>query len=745
MSVATAGVGDRVDRRLSAWLPGDRQPGPTLLRTVALACALGVIGSYVSVLREITRVVGGTDQLLAIVVTAVGIGLLVAPFVSERVVIPLSALAWVGALLLYFSVAGIDLPTLVAQLDSVLSDVLTLARGLNLIRVVEARTMALAYAPVPAFLTWYLALRGRYAAAVVPAGLALCFLVLTGDASMGPTLAGAVAATGTVAFGELARRNAGFEALDVLTIVLVTMILCALFVPFVPGGGESPLVEGSGPGTLEGSIAGTPDRSLISGSVELSPEVRFTIDSEEPAYWRTGIYDRYTGDEWITTGGSTAYDGPLSTPPGRTDRLTQTVTVESPVQVMPAAASARSIDGEMTTFTEVDEHGQIYPSVPLTEGDQYTVESAVIDLDPSRLHSAGSEYPESIAARYLQQSDGQSDAFAARTDAIVEGADSPYETALRIESHLRDSKSYSLDVDRPDGDTASAFLLEMDEGYCVYFATTMVMMLREEGIPARYATGYTEGEQIDGDTWVVRGTDAHAWPEVYFPGVGWVPFEPTPADERDDVHQDRLESARENDNPDVDTDESEPEGPDPSNETQPGENESTTDPTDESPSTGTGNETVGETGGANGGDSSGESGFDVPTPSPEQLAMALLLVLGLAAAGYRSGLSRVVVGTIRLYWQRRSGEPARDAERAYRRLEILLGRRYRPRRPAESPRAYLDALSSEVTLDERVYDVALTRERATYGSGVTPADAEAAIDAVDALVGRYGPTGGRHE
>ncbi len=65
----------------------------------------------------------------------------------------------------------------------------------------------------------------------------------------------------------------------------------------------------------------------------------------------------------------------------------------------------------------------------------------------------------------------------------------------------------------------------MDEGYCVYFATTMVTMLRTQGIPARMTVGYTSGQRIDENQWVVRGLNSHAWVEVYFPDQGWVQFD----------------------------------------------------------------------------------------------------------------------------------------------------------------------------------------------------------------------------
>lgn len=72
----------------------------------------------------------------------------------------------------------------------------------------------------------------------------------------------------------------------------------------------------------------------------------------------------------------------------------------------------------------------------------------------------------------------------------------------------------------------------MDAGYCTYYATTMVTMLRSQGVPARFVVGYTTGEQVGDDRYRVRGLNSHAWVQVYFPDVGWVRFDPTPAGPR---------------------------------------------------------------------------------------------------------------------------------------------------------------------------------------------------------------------
>ncbi len=105
-----------------------------------------------------------------------------------------------------------------------------------------------------------------------------------------------------------------------------------------------------------------------------------------------------------------------------------------------------------------------------------------------------------------------------------------YDQALAIQSYLRDPTRFTYDTSSSEarGDAVSAFL-DSGHGYCLQFATTMVMMLRSIGIPARLSEGFLPGTAASDGTFVVRGADAHAWPEVYFAGRGWVRFEPTPA------------------------------------------------------------------------------------------------------------------------------------------------------------------------------------------------------------------------
>ncbi|MCU4743927.1 transglutaminaseTgpA domain-containing protein [Natronoglomus mannanivorans] len=759
----------------------ERGLSPKTFRLLALGGVGILTASYINVLQDVTAVVGGTQQLFTLVILMLAGATVLAHTISPKTATVLSVVAGALGFAYYLTATGVGVGVVFSSTDKLLSDTVALATGLSLLQMMEAGIWTLGFAPGPVFLSWYLVLRGRYTLSVIPGGIALLFLVLTGDATLLPTLLGTMGAIAAVGFGELERYRGTIMQADVLAILFAVMIVLSLSITLVPGGTSGPafLVESDHDGTLEGSITSSPDRTTIAGDVDLSPEVRFTVHSEEESYWRTGIYDRFTGDGWVRTGQTEAYDGAIAPPPGETETVRQTVFAEGPLDVMPTAPHPVDIEGDIRENTELTMHGQFHPSEPLIEGDVYNVESAVVNASAEDLEKVGTDYPASVEERYLQRTEDTSSEFEARTAEITADADTPYETAVAIERHLRSSKGYSLNVTRPDGNVAEEFLLEMDEGYCVYFATSMTQMLRAEDVPARYVTGYTSGQQVDDNEWVVRGLNAHAWVEVYFPDHGWVAFEPTPGDTRDSVHNERLEDAREDEEDNIDTERSEDV---PVSETETETADSDALPFEETDGLGSDTDTEGNETSPIGGDGpapeqmpdqygpidprtgqgydpnsstfdetdfetddeSDETESETPLYAPENVALGIAVLIGLAAGAHRTGATRRVSREAQLQWHGFQRSPEADTERAYRRLELLLERRYRPRRPGESTRQYLDSLSQVgYSFDDRVREVGRLYERSTYGGGVSREEADEAVALVDAMAREELPLVGR--
>jgi len=726
------------------------------IRSLALASVLVLTASYVSVLYGITQVVGGSRALFALVLV-----MFVAATVLARLIRPLTAAALALAaagigFAYYLTSAGVTPSVVVTAADTIISDTVALATGLSLLQVVQAGIWTLGFAPAPVFLSWYLAMRGRYGLGVAPGGAALGFLVLTGDAGALVTVIGTLAAIGAIAAGELERHGSSLGQTDLLAALFALAVVLSLSVTVVPGQPAAPTHLSQGePGTLEATLDTAPQRSGIAGPVELSPAVRFTVESDQRSYWRTGVYDRFTGDGWVRTGRSSGYDGHLASPPGEYETVKQTITPKTELGVMPVAPQPIGLEGDVTRRTTVSGHSQPRPETPLSAGESYTVVSAVVDPDPAALRAAGTDYPDTVTDRYLQLPESTSSEFRTRTAEVTADAETPYETAVAIERHLESSKEYSLSVSKPDGNVAEAFTTEMEAGYCVYFATAMTQMLRSEGVPARYVTGYTSGEQVDDDTYVVRGLDAHAWVEVYFPAHGWVRFDPTPGDSRDAVHTDQLEQARDADSQNVDTEESDdvtvsdepsdPTGNEPLEQPEPDPNETTDmDDLNESTPATQGNETNETPSDPDTGTSGSDSADDAPlvTITRETAALGLVALVGFAAGARRTNATTRLRRELGIYWHGRRQNPDRDAERAFARLERLLARQYRPRRRSESARAYLHALSTlsmaadatdATPIDPRTERVVEYYERTTYGNGVSRTEADDAIAIVDDL------------
>ncbi len=125
-----------------------------------------------------------------------------------------------------------------------------------------------------------------------------------------------------------------------------------------------------------------------------------------------------------------------------------------------------------------------------------------------------------------------SDEVSSLMDEVYDGAEDTYDRMRRLENYLRSLKYTDSPGPLPDGmqvagDFLDYFLLESKSGYCTHYATAFVLLARAEGIPARYVQGYIADTSSSGPV-SVDSSMAHAWPEVYYEGAGWIPYEPTP-------------------------------------------------------------------------------------------------------------------------------------------------------------------------------------------------------------------------
>ena len=173
-------------------------------------------------------------------------------------------------------------------------------------------------------------------------------------------------------------------------------------------------------------------------------------------------------------------------------------------------------------------------------GEPYEVTSAISSAGPEELRGANSTYPAWVQERYLQLPPDLPQRVNDLAARVVGGVHTPYDKASAVENYLRSNYPYNLRVDPPpfNADGVDHFLFTLREGYSEYFGSTMAVMLRTVGVPARLAVGYTTGDEIgEEDLFSVTDSHSHAWVEVYFPDFGWIPFEPTPGKSLPGVYQ----------------------------------------------------------------------------------------------------------------------------------------------------------------------------------------------------------------
>lgn len=717
-------------------------------RLLAIVSGTVLLGASASVLYRVTDVLGGRPWLLLAIVAGIGLATIGSRGLPTRVGIGLGALLLVvglGAYLLLIPRAYYALFTL----ERVYVDLTALGTGQSVLLLLNADRWAIAVAPAPAFLVWYLTLRRAYAAAALAGGLALGFFALTGDAGRTTTVVGMTAGLALVGFGSIDRWDGTTEQMQDLGLLLVLAIVVARVVKVVPGSEQPAIGGGDGdPASIEARLVEESGRIEIGGSITLSEEVRFTVSAPEPAYWRTGAFDRYTGNGWARSG-RTRSTRRADPPPGATSSLRQTVRIESSMTVMPAAWKPMEVLGDPADRIGVTPLGGFRPVDRFTPGDTYTVVSFQPEWTPETLDDAGGRDPPGVLDRYLQLPDSTPARLERRARAIAADAETRLATARSIERWLKREKRYSLTTRSVGWDTADAFVFEMDRGYCVHFATAMAVMLRTVRIPARLAVGYHTGERVAEGRWRVRGLDAHAWVEVFFPSVGWVTFDPTPGDARAEAHRTWL--AR--DQPLVDPDAEPVDTPTPT----PTVTESTGEPAaSPTPSAETNVENATVNASADpmalpyGGDAleayyASDAGFDpdapdgestpsdgdaaAPAPRPiwERDRVSVVAgALGLVLGAYRLG---VLDRTAALDLAGPDGATPAPviAGRAAARLERRLGRTHRDRAPEETLRQYVEAIGRDHAVDDRVWRVVELYELVRYSDGGTVADAREAV------------------
>ena len=327
-------------------------------------------------------------------------------------------------------------------------------------------------------------------------------------------------------------------------------------------------IEGEGPATSDYYGA---DLLNLSGAISLGDDIVFTVDAPPNGYryyWRSRVFERYSDGQWSPSADLRITD---RSPPvqilmnsevsgAARQRIQQRFTVgTASSRIFYAAPQPESIDRDGRIdliYTDRPDNTSMNVSVlrplkVLRRGDTYQATSLISTATANQLRRAGTNYPAWVTGANLYIGVPNTRVWELARQIVEEAeAGNPYDRAKAIETWLRNNIAYNETVSAPprNVDTVEWVLFDVREGYCTYYATSMIVMLRHLGIPARLAAGFSQGSfDTDAGHFVVREREAHTWVEAYFPGYGWIEFEPTSA--QAPIHRDGDELAQEQEAP----------------------------------------------------------------------------------------------------------------------------------------------------------------------------------------------------
>ena len=326
----------------------------------------------------------------------------------------------------------------------------------------------------------------------------------------------------------------------------VAAVVIALFVPLlVPGLRDHKLFSGGGGGGEELVTLPNPLVQMNSDLRRKAPVhvLTYRTTDPDPQYLQVYVLSNLTSSTWTLApaGGEPVQNGKLPATPGLSGRtptsaqttkitLSRGLTTGGPGKAsflpLPYPARSVSVGGDW----RADPRTLTMFSAQSLGGLSYTVTSREVSPSVRQLEQSG-EVPNGIANNYLNVP-ATFLPLSKLAQRITQGQTTLYGEAVALQRWFTQSGkfTYSLDVNEPD--TAKAltnFLTKDRRGYCQQFAFAMAVLARLLDIPSRVVVGYTEGSPIGHDRWDVRTSDAHAWPELYFQGAGWLRFEPTPS------------------------------------------------------------------------------------------------------------------------------------------------------------------------------------------------------------------------
>ena len=369
-------------------------------------------------------------------------------------------------------------------------------------------------------------------------------LTSLGSTDVAMVLAWLVSTIVVLVFPRIERPRRGGASWGV-TAASVPLAMC-LFAAGALGGvhlGDGPGVGEPGTEGAEGGPDAGPNDPLRSSlSVDMTQRPRlserelFTVSTDVATFWRTNVFDVWNSWEWSRSNlevaavstGREVITPPREQPSGEVIEVRQDYELLADALALPASPIVRRVD--IDSPTALIGGTDLASLREVGAGTRYSIDSEIVAADEEDLGAARNvELPGEIAARYLDPGP-VGERTAALASEFTADASQPWAVGREIEDWLGRNTRYSLDAPTspPGSDVVEHFLFESRLGWCEQIASSLVVLARLRGVPARLAIGYVPAERTRlGDRWLVRERDAHAWAELWIDGVGWVPIDPT--------------------------------------------------------------------------------------------------------------------------------------------------------------------------------------------------------------------------
>ncbi|MFT3854869.1 MAG: DUF3488 and transglutaminase-like domain-containing protein [Ilumatobacteraceae bacterium] len=322
------------------------------------------------------------------------------------------------------------------------------------------------------------------------------------------------------------RRTIGSVLPATLACATIAAVAAGLLAPRLPGATSGALFDTHNQGSDATQVL-NPLVDIRSHLIQRANVQVFTVQATAPAYWREIALETFDGTQWTPTDGEPLRPatGELADV-GAGTPIDQTITIAGlGGKLVPAAFAAGTTSTDGLLFAD-DTQTVVLDSDVLSRGQVIQLTSVRTDPSPDQLRLA----TVSAAPRrelYQLPSSFPDEALGLAED-VTAAATNPYDKMIALQDWFRNNFTYDLSVQAGNSDDAIRNFLRIRRGYCEQFSATFAAMARSLGIPARVAVGFTPGELGDDGLYHVYDRHAHAWPEVWFDGFGWISFEPTP-------------------------------------------------------------------------------------------------------------------------------------------------------------------------------------------------------------------------